>query len=202
MRDTGIVERYSRQFDEKLNAAMKQRIDYFALQVANHVYFERPTHAQIDPAVVGDTVELEFRADSCSERGPIRRVETNHVRYGSPDLAKRLLDQRIHVARTKVMEYGIPINAEKAPGNIIYLLPESLAVPDIDRALLSDIFTGSHIMHAVGSEIPEVLKKEKLSKLDLVAVAHAYGYTTRDSALEKIRMFYERLMNQPIPDTD
>jgi hypothetical protein len=195
MGNTGLVRAYSRQFDEKLNDLMKQRISYFAFQVARHVYYKRPTHAHIDSAVVGDCVELEFHADSESEKGLIRRIETNNIRY-SHETAPRLREQRISMAKTGVMEYGIPFDSGK--GNTTYLNLKGLETPDIDKSLLDQIFTGSCIMPAVGSEIPAVLNKKTWCMLDLPDIAHSFGYVTPESALEKIRMFYERRMSREI----
>lgn len=189
---------YSRQFDAKLNDLTKQRIDVFAFNVAVHLFYSKPTHAQIDRSVVDTVVELEFFADSDTARGSIRRVETNHVRYGSNDIATRLAGQRLETAKQKVMEYGIQFEPDRSIGNTVYMLPQQMAVEDIDKALLDQIFTGSNIMPAVGAPIPAALRKNKLSTLDLIAVANAYGYSTPESALEKIRRFYERLMSREI----
>jgi hypothetical protein len=194
MASGGVAGAYARQFDEKLNEYMKMRADFFAFQVAKHVYYERPTHAQLDHRTADSTIELEFLADSMKDRR-IRRIEANNVRYSTPDQALRLRPQRIDNVKRMIMEYGIPFEAEKAPGNTLYLMPSQLEIPDIDKELLDQIFTGSHIMPAVGSEIPEVLKKEKWSGYDLPDLARALGYSTPESALEKIRSFYARLLN-------
>lgn len=193
MGNTGVVRAYNSQFDAKLNAYMQQRIDFFAFQVAKHIFYSRPTHAQIDSSVVNDTVQLEFRADSDLDRGRIKRVEINHVGYGS--IAERMRNPRLETARMKVMEYGIPFDPGRACGDTIYLDPMQMAVEDIDKALLARIFTGSVIMPAVGAPIPDVLNKTKLSKLDLIAVAYTCGYKTPDTALEKIRYFFSRPLN-------
>lgn len=190
MGNTGSV--YSMQFANKLDAYIKQRIDVFAFIVAQHLFMSKPTHAQIDSSVVDKSVQLEFLADSEKERGSIKRVETNYVRYENNDIASRLRAQRLERAKQGVMEYGIPFDPERPVGNTMYILPQQMAVEDISQAVLNDIFTGSNIMPAVGSEIPAVLKKEKWSKLDLPLIAHAYGYTTPESALEKIRTYFSR----------
>jgi hypothetical protein len=192
MGTTGLV--YSRQFDEKLNEYIKQRIDVFACNIARHVYYEQPTHAHIDSFVSDGTVELEFHADSSKDRR-IRRVETNHIRY-CPETAPRMRAPRLETAKNLVMEYGIPIDTEQPRGNTVYFNPGALETTDIDKELLSQIFTGSCIMPAVGSEIPAVLKKEKWCGYDLPGIARAYGYSTPESVLEKIRTFYARLLRQ------
>ena len=191
MGNTGVVQAYSRQFDAKLNEYVKQRVDVFAFNVATHLFYLKPTHAQIDSSVVDTVIQLEFFADSENERGSIKRVETNHVRYENNDLASRLRVPRLERAKQYIMEYGIPFDPKQV-GNSVYMLPQQMAVEDIDKPLLAQIFTGSCIMPAVGSEIPAILKKEKWSKLDLIAVAHSYGYSTPESALEKIRHFFSK----------